>query len=184
MDTRALADTAVLDASGKRIRLGDLWRTRPVVVVWLRHFGCIYCREHAVEVTRELPAITAAGADLVFIGNGSPRAAAWFRDKFVPGTTVLTDPERDSYRVIGARSGVVNTMGPRTWGAAVRALRKGARQSSVRGHPFQQGAVLVVAPGDELVYSHISARAGDHPPTAAVIDAVRGIGSAPAQRTA
>jgi hypothetical protein len=35
----ALAGCEVTDEGGKTIRLGDLWRDRPVVLVWLRHFG-------------------------------------------------------------------------------------------------------------------------------------------------
>jgi len=127
-----------------------------------------------VEMPAAIPDIEAQGASLAFIGNGSPRAAAWFKKKFVPSATVLTDPELASYRVIGARSGVFNTLGPRTWGAGVRALRSGARQSSVRGHPFQQGGVLVMAPGDVVVYSYLSHRAGDHPSVADVLTALRG----------
>ena len=172
MNTRALSDTTILDTAGGDVRLGDLWRDHPAVMVWLRHFGCLYCREQAVEMTAAIPDIEAQGASLAFIGNGSPRAAAWFKKKFVPSATVLTDPELASYRVIGARSGVFNTLGPRTWGAGVRALRSGARQSSVRGHPFQQGGVLVMAPGDVVVYSYLSHRAGDHPSVADVLTAL------------
>ena len=174
MNTRALSDTTILDTAGGDVRLGDLWRDHPAVMVWLRHFGCLYCREQAVEMTAAIPDIEAQGASLAFIGNGSPRAAAWFKKKFVPSATVLTDPDLASYRVIGARSGVFNTLGPRTWGAGVRALRSGARQSSVRGHPFQQGGVLVMAPGDVVVYSYLSHRAGDHPSVADVLTALRG----------
>ena len=173
MNARALADATILDDRGDGVRLGDLWRTHPAVLVWLRHFGCLYCREHAVEMLEASPGFEAQGASLVFIGNGSPRAAAWFKKKFVPAATVLTDPELHSYRVIGARSGVLNTLGPRTWGSGVRALRRGARQSSVRGHPFQQGGVVVMAPGDTVVYEYLSRRAGDHPAVDDVLSALR-----------
>jgi hypothetical protein len=32
-------DERLLDPDGNGVRLGDLWRDRPVVVVWLRHYG-------------------------------------------------------------------------------------------------------------------------------------------------
>jgi hypothetical protein len=35
----ALADVELLDGSGQPVRLGDLWREGPVVLVWLRHYG-------------------------------------------------------------------------------------------------------------------------------------------------
>jgi hypothetical protein len=39
MDLAALSGTSLLDANGEPHRLGDLWRDRPIVLVFLRHFG-------------------------------------------------------------------------------------------------------------------------------------------------
>jgi len=39
MDLAALSDASLSDATGVRHRLGDLWRDRPIVLVFLRHFG-------------------------------------------------------------------------------------------------------------------------------------------------
>jgi prostamide/prostaglandin F2alpha synthase len=35
----ALADIVLPDQDGTDVRLGDLWRERPVALVWLRHYG-------------------------------------------------------------------------------------------------------------------------------------------------
>jgi len=35
----ALAETVLPDQDGTEVRLGDLWQTRPVALVWLRHYG-------------------------------------------------------------------------------------------------------------------------------------------------
>ena len=35
----ALADIVLPDHRGNEVRLGDLWRDRPAVLVWLRHYG-------------------------------------------------------------------------------------------------------------------------------------------------
>jgi hypothetical protein len=34
-----LADIVLPDQDGQPVRLGDLWRERPAVLVWLRHYG-------------------------------------------------------------------------------------------------------------------------------------------------
>ena len=39
MDLAALSDTSLVDATGEPHRLGDLWHDRPIVLVFLRHFG-------------------------------------------------------------------------------------------------------------------------------------------------
>jgi len=35
----ALAGIALPDQDGKEVRLGELWRAGPAVLVWLRHYG-------------------------------------------------------------------------------------------------------------------------------------------------
>ena len=38
-DADALAGLVVQDVDGNDVCLGDLWADRPVVLVWLRHYG-------------------------------------------------------------------------------------------------------------------------------------------------
>ena len=106
------------------------------------------------------------------MGNGSARAAAWFQKQFAADSTVLTDPELVTYTAIGARSGMLSTLGPSAWGAGLRAFRSGARQSTTKGHPYQQGGLVVMAPGNRVLYQHISQAAGDHAPVADVLAAL------------
>jgi len=39
VDASRLADVQLADSTGATQRLGDFWAERPVVVVFLRHFG-------------------------------------------------------------------------------------------------------------------------------------------------
>jgi len=39
MDLASLQDLVLPDVAGAERRLGDLWAERPVVLVFLRHFG-------------------------------------------------------------------------------------------------------------------------------------------------
>ena len=34
-----LENIVLIDSEERDVRLGDLWRDRPVVLVWLRHYG-------------------------------------------------------------------------------------------------------------------------------------------------
>ena len=38
-DARALRDITVLDEQSSPVRLGELWRDRPAVLAFVRHFG-------------------------------------------------------------------------------------------------------------------------------------------------
>jgi len=39
MDLERLADVDLIDADENHYRLGDFWADRPVILVFLRHFG-------------------------------------------------------------------------------------------------------------------------------------------------
>jgi peroxiredoxin len=172
IDVHALGDATVLAPEGGSVRLGDLWSDRPAVLVWLRHFGCLFCKEQTAEFRARNEDIESAGARLAFVGNGGRRHALGFRDEFCPDCTLLTDPKLTTYKLIGARGGLVNTLGPQAWGAGIRAFLGGARQQKTQGHPFQQGGVLVITPGDTIAYAYLSKAAGDHPRVDDVIAAI------------
>ena len=38
-DARDLAEVKLLDGEGREVQLGDYWRERPAVLVFLRHYG-------------------------------------------------------------------------------------------------------------------------------------------------
>lgn len=128
-----------------------------------------------------LDEVRAAGADLAFVGSGSPRLAARFQTTHAPGCTVLTDPSLESYAALGLKRGVAETLGPRTWGSALRSLASGHVQTGMEGDPWQQGGTFALARGGEVVYAHANAHAGERPDLDAALAAVRASvsGSAP-----
>jgi len=94
MMTRAddLAKLPVLDDNGVAIEVGSLWKDHTAVLVFLRHFGCIHCRDHVVHLHARLDGIEKAGAKLTVIGNGSPSFIAGFREQTLWDGAVYTDP--------------------------------------------------------------------------------------------
>jgi len=121
----------------------------------------------------EIPAIRAAGAELVLIGNGARIFAEGFRDEMKLDGPLLVDPDLRSYRAAGLRRGRVEILSPRLPLHAVRALWSGHRQGEVQGDAWQLGGVFVIAAGGNLLYEHRSREAGDHPPVAEVLAALR-----------
>lgn len=117
--------------------------------------------------------ISAAGASLVIIGNGSPDQARGFSGRIPIKAAIYTDPELTTYRAFGARRGLLTSLDPRTIISAVRALRRGHRQTQVMGDPLQQGGVAIILPDGSMPYRHVSDFAGDHPEPDAVIEELR-----------
>jgi hypothetical protein len=38
-NVKVIADTVLPDSFGQEKRIGELWQDKPVVLVWLRHYG-------------------------------------------------------------------------------------------------------------------------------------------------
>ena len=100
----------------------------PTLVVFLRHFGCTFCREAISDVARSRDAIREAGASVAFV-HASPAADAdpWFRDPALADALVISDPALDHYRAFGlGRTGSQALVDPKVWArGAVCALSHG-----------------------------------------------------------
>lgn len=110
-----------------------------------------------------LDEIHAAGAELVFIGNGSVAFAKQFAAREVPGCRVYTDPSRTAYRALGLRRSVAGTLSPRSLAAGLRSTLKGYVQTSVQGDGFQLGGLFAVRPGGEIAFAQVNRDAADRP---------------------
>ena len=133
------------------------------------------CRAQAAELRSRLSDIRSLGADLVIVGSGAPMFAhAFIEDEHLEGITVLTDEKLAAYKLFDFRRSVLHTLfAPRRWNVAVRAFREGHRQHRTQGDAWQQGGVIVVRPGGELLYRYASREAGDHPPVDEVLAPLR-----------
>jgi peroxiredoxin len=164
-----LDDYSVLDLLGERVRLGDLWSSRTAVLLFVRHFGCVFCHQQVAAMTPSLSRIREAGAELFIIGNGSVQQARAFRDTYDLPMPIFTDPARATYAALGMRRGPATILHPLVLLRGARAVVAGFRQKGVAGDPLQQGGVLIVEPGGRERYRYISRFAGDHPSPDAIL---------------
>src|ERR1700704_5640172 len=163
MDLVALSDTSLSDATGTKHRLGDLWGDKPVVVVFLRHFGCVHCRDHAIELRDRYDDIKAAGGDVVAIGTGDQRyAEAFAREEHIPFPVLVDDD------AVAAHAASIRTLNwfqllhPRTWNATWQASRRGGLAHKPGMRVKQIGATFVIGAGDRVRYEHMDTDSTDH----------------------
>jgi len=126
-----------------------------------------------VQLHQEIAAIRDAGAELVVIGNGSPSFIAGFREQTHWDGPIYTDPSLAAYRAAELKRGVASTLDPRSLGKALRAFAGGQRQGRTQGDPWQQGGVLVIAPGGYIRWQHASSRPGDNASARDIVAALR-----------
>jgi peroxiredoxin len=168
----SLGGLVVQDERGAPVELASFWRARPAVLVFMRHFGCIHCRDHVAELLGARAAIAAAGADVVLIGNGSPSFIAGFREQTGWNGPIYTDPSLAAYRAAELVRSVGATLDPRSLGKAARALLRGQRQGRTQGDPWQQGGVVLVDTDGTIRWRHASSRPGDNAAPAQILAAL------------
>lgn len=123
----------------------------------------------------------ALGAQLVLIGQATPRHAAHFRRRFGLEVPVLADEQRQSYKAAGAKIATFGELlGPRVVAKGVATSRRhGVRQGRTIGHPAQLGGAMVIAPGGAVTWSHMSEDASDNAPPEEILAALEDAGRAP-----
>jgi peroxiredoxin len=174
----AFAEVVLPDQDGHPVRLRDLWREGPAVIVWLRQFGCPFCRAYSVELNRRRDRFSDAGARLVLIGQGTPADATRFRDRMKIDLPVLADADRVTYLWAGTKLATLGELiGPVV---VARALVAMARERVVIGHntadEAQLGGSIVVMPDGEIPFAHISHDASDMARPARILAALAAAG--------
>ena len=178
-------DADLLGLDGKVARLSDFWERQPVVLVFLRYFGCPFCQTQVAELKRDESRFREAGACVVLVGHGHPGAAEAFSAKRRLPFPLLMDPWRDAYRSYGLREASLGeVVGPRALPKTLRrGLGKDTRQGGLHGGSLTQmpGTFVIDTGGvirhdDGIVrLAHRNRDVADAPSNAAILDVLRGL---------
>jgi peroxiredoxin len=144
--------------------LAALSRQGPLVVVLLRHSGCVFCREAIADAAAALPRIEEAGARLVLVHQGDDdglRAIA--AGHGIERVDRVSDPEKRLYRALEVPRGSFGQLfGPAVWWPGLRALVRGHGLGPLVGDGFQMPGAFLVRDG-AVVAAYRHAHAADRP---------------------
>ena len=142
------------DAFG--ISLAELSHRSPVLVVFLRHFGCTYCREAAADVAKNRTALEADGTRVVFVHMGTAAEADPFFAKYGLETVArVADPDAKLYRAFGLRRASLGTLFGRK--SLARYFSAGHGVGRIVGDGTRMGGVFLLRHGAILrEFRHVS----------------------------
>jgi hypothetical protein len=131
-----------------------------------------------VQLHRVREQFDQAGANLVLIGQLTPRHAAHFRRRQEIEVPVLADERRASYKAAGAKVATFGELlGPKVLAKGIlTSARTGQRQGQTIGHPAQLGGAMIIAPGGRVAWSHMAQDASDNASPEEILEAVRKAG--------
>ena len=100
-------DLELLNTAGKTVSLSSLWKKRPLILAFTRHFGCTQCKEMLDELVEGKERIEEAGLGIAVVTQGSPGATDLFMKQYAPDLLALCDPERMAYHAYGLERGTI-----------------------------------------------------------------------------
>ncbi|MEO1514969.1 MAG: SelL-related redox protein [Bacteroidota bacterium] len=101
---------------------------QPVLMVFLRHLGCVFCKEALSEISEKRANIEGKGIQIVFVHMAAYETAEEYFSRFdLKGIAHVSDPQSNVYRAFGISKGTPSQLyGLRNWFNGFNAtLRKG-----------------------------------------------------------
>jgi peroxiredoxin len=116
-------DLALRARTDRGATVEGLSRTKPVLLVFLRHTGCMFCREALEDLGRNRRAIEASGVTIVLVHMGEPEfGRAFFRKYGLSDLPQISAPDCSLYRAFGLqRTSFLTVFSPRIWARTLQA---------------------------------------------------------------
>ena len=153
-----------LSPGNLRTQLGD----GPRLLVFLRHFGCIFCREMVADL-RKASDSAADYPPILFFFQGTATEGRAFLRRDWPEVAAISDPPLYFYDALGVgRASFLQAIGPKVlFSARRRALEKGHEFGPRSGDIWRMPGVFIVE-GARILWRFEPHHAADHPDFGAI----------------
>ena len=143
----------------------SLSNLKPTMLVFLRHFGCQFCREAIDDLSKLRPKLAGQNIELIFVHMAENDVAeAYFRKFNLSGVRHISDPNCRFYMAFGLVKGSFTQLfGLQSWirGFTVQG-KYGTEVGKHLGDSFQMPGAFMVFEG-EIRDSYIHKTASDRP---------------------
>jgi hypothetical protein len=175
------------------IELTELWKSRRAVVVFLRQFGCRFCKQQVAGLNKIYAKLEKNQVALVAIGMGTVEQARAFKASSEFKGELYVDQHTEApwtYDLFQLNRGAEflkpaegeEGFGPyslqkRVFELGEKAIAEGFEDASPdkwTGNTSQIGGIFVLGPGNACDFAHRSSFVGDSPDIAAVLEAATG----------
>ena len=155
---------------------GNIWQLsleQPVLLIFLRHFGCTFCREALSDIAKSKESIEAYGTKIVFVHMTDYKIAERYFNRYELGGAVhVSDPACQYYAAFGLVKGNFNQLfGLQSW---IRGFQAGVGNMhgisyKQLGDGFQMPGIFVLHEG-EIKEAFIHKLSHDRPDYQALVE--------------
>ena len=151
--------------TSKGHNLFDLSMSSPVLLIFLRHFGCVFCREAVIDIAKRKEDFRKKSVLPIFVHMGQDEEAErFFREFGIDDAGHIADPECRYYKMFGLMKGRFNQLyGLRVWIRGFQTLLDDGPAFHLKqiGDGLQMPGVFLLKDGEvrsEYVHQQISDR--------------------------
>ncbi len=143
-------DATVIFPSTRGSTLAELSQDRPLMVVFLRHLGCTFCKEALQDISRARQGIEELGVSVALVHMSHPKQAAKMMSKYgLEDVDQFCDGTCEVYRSFGVKRGsFLQLLGPKVFWRGVAATLKGNMPGALAGDGFRMPAVFFMHEGE------------------------------------
>lgn len=138
---------------------------QPIMLVFLRHFGCTFCREALADISKNRTAIEESGVRVVFVHMAEDDIADRYFERYnLEGAVHISDPSCRFYAAFGLVKGnFTQLFGLKSWIRGFQAgVLDGHGVGAQLGDGFQMPGIFIIQEG-KVVDSFIHRLASDRP---------------------
>lgn len=126
-------------STGETVPLKSLYENERMALIFLRHLGCVFCKEHVAQL-RSL-----SDLNIVFVTLGTPEATEAFRKKMQSPHRFICDPEKKLHALFNLqRGGLAEVLNSHTIVRTIAAMLKGYMQGLPQGDAAQLPGVFLI----------------------------------------
>ncbi|MCC9601327.1 AhpC/TSA family protein [Stieleria sp. JC731] len=145
--------------------IGSLSAKRPVLVVFLRHAGCTFCREALGDISEQREQIEKSGVTIVLVHMGDNQSnGQLFASYGLADVHRISDPDCHLYQAYGLQRGGINQLVPPSvwWRGFQAAILNRHGFGKLVGDGFQMPGVFLVE-DNQVVHSYLHETSGSRP---------------------
>jgi peroxiredoxin len=147
---------------------------KPIMLIFLRHFGCQFCREAMDDLSKLRPRLNALNTELILVHMAENKVAETYLKKFnLEDINHISDPDCRFYTAFGLKKGnFTQIFGIQSWirGYSVR-VKYGSEIGKYLGDNFQLPGAFVIFEG-KILDSFINKYPSDRPNYDGLLDAI------------
>lgn len=147
-------------------KLKDLTFRNPVMLIFLRHFGCVFCKEAMKDLSRKRKRFEDQGFQIIFVHmSDTDTANAYFKKYGLEGITFINDPNQMYYKAFGLMRGSFTQLyGLQTWIRGFKVKREHGYELELAkklGDSTQMPGVFILMDGElkeKFIHRHAAER--------------------------